>query len=166
MDNVGNFILWEAASRDTIDFKRIYVDIVGDLIAGLLLSQIVFWNLPSKDGKKNKLTVYKKDKLWLAKQRSDWWDEIRITPRQYDRAIKKLKEKDLVEVWNTMYNGQRTPHIWLNIDRLTKLINVQIDKYSSVLHKRQDRSYPKVKTHNIEYNIDLKDLYVADPPKQ
>ena len=89
MDNFNDFLTWEKASKDTIDFKKVYVDVSGDLIAGLLLSQIIYWHLPSKDGK-SKLRVHKKDKTWLAKQRSDWWDEIRITPKQYDRAIGKV----------------------------------------------------------------------------
>ena len=44
------FIAWEQVSRDTIDVKRCYVDIAGDLVAGILLSQIVYWHLPDKDG--------------------------------------------------------------------------------------------------------------------
>ena len=61
----NEFIAWELASRDTIDFKMIYVDISGDVIAGLLLSQIIFWNLPDKKGD-TKLKVLKKGKRWLA----------------------------------------------------------------------------------------------------
>jgi len=44
----NEFLSWELTTRDTIDFKKIYVDIAGDLIAGLLLSQIIYWHLPSK----------------------------------------------------------------------------------------------------------------------
>jgi hypothetical protein len=41
--NYKEFIAHERASLDTIDFKRVYVDVTnGDLVAGLLLSQIVF----------------------------------------------------------------------------------------------------------------------------
>ena len=42
------FIAWEQVSRDTIDVKRCYVDIAGDLVAGILLSQIVYWHLPGE----------------------------------------------------------------------------------------------------------------------
>jgi hypothetical protein len=45
------FILWEAASRDTIDVKRCYIDVVKDLIAGILLSQIIYRFLPEKNGR-------------------------------------------------------------------------------------------------------------------
>jgi hypothetical protein len=116
--NNKKFILWEQASRDTIDFKKIYVDVSGDLISGLLLSQIVYWNLPDKYGK-TKLRVEHNGKLWLAKERKAWWDECRITPKQYDRAIKILADKNLVEVVLKKFNGLPIPHIFLNIDELT-----------------------------------------------
>ncbi|GAJ09042.1 unnamed protein product, partial [marine sediment metagenome] len=74
----NDFLAWEKASRDTIDFKKIYVDITGDLIAGLLLSQIIYWHLPNKDGE-TKLRVIKKNRPCIAKARHDWWDEARIS---------------------------------------------------------------------------------------
>lgn len=145
----NNFMAWEATSRDTIDFKKIYVDVTGDLIAGLLLSQIIYWHLPDKQGR-HKLRVRKQGKYWLAKQRSDWWDEIRITPKQYDRAIKVLQEIKVVEVWNTMFDGKRTPHIYLCQDELIKLINKQIEATKqgniTVLPKGKNRSLPKGNT--------------------
>jgi len=87
-----------------------YIDITGDLIAGTLLSQIMFWFKPDKNGK-SKIRVHKKDGDWLAKTRSDWYDEIRITPKQYDRAIKILKSKGFVDVVIHRFNGTPTPHI-------------------------------------------------------
>ena len=90
------FLAWELYSRDTIDLKRIYIDIAGDLIAGLLLSQIIYWNLPSKETGKSKLQVKKDGHYWIVKGREDWYNEIRITKRQYDRASKILIEKDLI----------------------------------------------------------------------
>ena len=42
MKSFNDFLAWEKASRDSIDFKKIYVDVAGDLIAGLLLSQIIY----------------------------------------------------------------------------------------------------------------------------
>jgi len=65
----SNFLLWETASRDTVDFKTIYVDMADDLVAGLLLSQIVYWYLPSKEGR-SKLRVFKDGYYWIAKTRT------------------------------------------------------------------------------------------------
>lgn len=62
------FLVWESASRDTIDVKRCCVDLAqGDLIAGILLSQIVCHHLPAKNGADNKLIVERDGCQWLAK---------------------------------------------------------------------------------------------------
>jgi len=111
--NKQEFYHWESASRDTIDVKRIYIDIAGDLIAGILLSQIVFWHLPNKNGK-SKLRVTHDNKFWLAKTRCSWNDECRIGPRQYDKAIKILLDAKLVESKVFKFAGNPTVHVRLN----------------------------------------------------
>ena len=45
-----DLLRWEAATQDTIDVKRIYIEIADDLEARLLLSQIIYWCFPAKDG--------------------------------------------------------------------------------------------------------------------
>lgn len=110
---VMRFIYWEQSSRDTIDFKKSYVDLAGDLIAGLLLSQIVYWHLPSKETGKTKLRVKKDGHLWLAKGRNEWWNEIRITEKQFDRASKILVQKGLIEKKLYKFDGRPIPHIRL-----------------------------------------------------
>lgn len=125
MNTFEEFISWEKASKDTIDFKKIYVDVAGDLIAGLLLSQIVYWHLPTKEGK-SKLRICKKDRMWLAKQRGDWWEEIRITAKQYDRAITILEDRGIVTIWNTLFDGKKIPHISINGPELVEAINREI----------------------------------------
>ena len=67
--------------------EKNYVDITGDLIAGLLLYAI-------QNEKKN--IVQKNGHHWVVLQRSGWWDRARISPYQYDRALKILKNKGLV----------------------------------------------------------------------
>nr|WP_227572137.1 replication protein [Bacillus tropicus] len=98
-----------------------YVDITGDLIAGILLGQIVYWYMPNEQGK-SKLRVKKNGEFWLAKSREDWKDEIRITPKQYDRAIKILIEKGFVEVKKFKFNGAPTNHIKLIISEVTERV--------------------------------------------
>ena len=39
-DDFDEFLKWEAASRNTIDLKVAYVDIAGDLVAGLLADAV------------------------------------------------------------------------------------------------------------------------------
>lgn len=125
---IRNFIGWELASQDTIDFKKCYVDLADDLIGGLLLSQIVYWHLPSKDSGKTKLRVKKEGHLWIAKGRGDWYDEIRISPKQYDRAIAILKKKDLVETKLFKFNANPTTHVRLKWETFLGSLNALIDQ--------------------------------------
>ncbi len=123
--------------------RNVYVDITGDLIAGILLSQIDYW-LP-------RTSIVREGRRWLAKSRNEWYDEIRITPRQYDTAIKRLQGLDLVEVENWRFNGFRTQHIHLREARLLELLNDYFAKKREknsgpVLQKCKLRSYIKRNT--------------------
>lgn len=90
--------------------EHIYIDICGDLIAGTLLSQILYWFKPSADGS-IKVRIRKEGHLWLAKRREDWWSEIRITPKQYDRAIRILQDKGFVVSHIYKFDGAPVVHI-------------------------------------------------------
>jgi len=116
------FLQWEAASRDSINVKRVYIDVAGgDLVAGVLLSQIVYWHLPGRD-KKPRIRVYKEGKHWLAKRREDWWEECRITPKRFDRACKLLESLGIIETKVFKFDGSPTKHIHLKLDVLVPKI--------------------------------------------
>ena len=151
--NWQEFISWELFSRDTLDIKKCYIDIANDLVAGILLSQIIYWNLPSKNGD-TKLKASYKGKPALVKSRADWWDECRITIKQYNRAIGILKDKKLVLVDNSMFNGKRTPFIRLN----RKVLIGCLESVQPVSTKGNDRKVPKVTTLNRDYNKDYNKL--------
>ncbi len=129
----------EHANKNVFLVKCLYVDMAGDLIAGLLLSQILYWFTPSsKSDEKGKLFLVKKlqcvkefnkstgKEYCLAKNRESWWDECRIKARQYDRAIKILVGKKIVRVKNFKFNNQSTPHIFLNQKTFIKLYNEKV----------------------------------------
>jgi len=118
------FLAWEAASRDTIDFKKIYVDMADDLVAGLLLSQVVYWFLPDRNGNL-KLRVRRREKneqgqpvgkehYWLAKKDGAWWDEIRVSAKQARRARKILEQKGIIVTRLYKFAGTPTTHIRIN----------------------------------------------------
>lgn len=154
MNNINDFFMWEQISRDSIDVKRIYIDIAGDLIAGILLSQIIYWNLPNQEGR-TKLRVKKHGKLWLAKGRSDWWEECRITDRQFDRAIKILEEKFLVEKKVFKFNGNPTLHIRLNYNVLMQCLS---DFTESVKTKECDKHWLLHKTLKPNHTLCNNDI--------
>lgn len=99
-----------------------YIDIAGGLVEGTLLGQIMYWFTPDKDG--NIRTQIEKDgEYWIAKKRSEWWDEIRITDRQYDRAIKTLLEKDLIIIAKYKFGGLPTAHIRPNYEKIGEMLD-------------------------------------------
>lgn len=108
--NKEEFLANEKASKDTIDVKRIYIDMAGDLVGGVLLSQIVFWHLPGENGN-SKLRVYHKGEYWIARGREDYWDDCRLTAKQFDRAIKELEELNLVVTDVIKFNGSPMKHV-------------------------------------------------------
>lgn len=148
MGTAQEFLSWESASRDTIDVKKIYIDVVDDLVAGVLLSQIIYWFLPGENGK-SKLSQQYKDKLCLTKNRNDWWDECRITEKQYDRAIKILIQLELVVVKTSKWNGNPAHFIWLDTEKLW-------ERVKTILTKGEYQDYPKVNNdidqRGITYN--------------
>lgn len=111
MTDFASFLRWEASSRDSIDFKKIYVDIAGDLNAGLMLSELLYWYLPSHGTEENKLRVERDGFQWIAVPRYQWWDRARLSPEQSDRALKILCDKGLVFKKRYKFAGEVTVHI-------------------------------------------------------
>jgi len=123
MSSMDKFFLWERASRDTIDFKKIYVDMTGgDVLAGLVLSEIVYWYLPSKDGG-SKLRVEHEGKFWIAARRYEWYERVRITPDQSDRVLAILVKSGLIEKRVFQFNRDPTLHVRLVEERFLGLWN-------------------------------------------
>lgn len=110
----ADFLRWEAHSRDTIDFKKIYVDIAGDLNAGLMLSELMYWYLPSKNSEQNKLRVTRDKHQWVAVHRYEWWERIRISPDQADRALGLLVKKQLVIKTRYKFANEVCVHVRIN----------------------------------------------------
>ncbi len=131
-----DFLMWEATSRDTIDFKKIYVDMTGDLIAGLMLSQIVFWYLPDKYGQ-SKLRIERDGHRWLAKARYEWWDECRITLEQVKRATKLLVDMDLLITERFKFSGAPTTHMRINWPAFMRRWNEVMASYQDPIQWRE-----------------------------
>lgn len=130
----GDFLQWEWRSHDTIDVKRCYIDIAQDLVAGILLSQLIYYHLPSKETRRpHKLTVERDGHWWLAKTRDEWWDECRLTPKQVDRAAALLEARGVVETRNYRLDNKKTKHFrvcWnVFLEELEKLPDTLPEKY-------------------------------------
>ena len=126
MTDFDTFLRWEARSRDTIDFKKAYADMAGDVLAGLMLSQLVYWHLPGQSGAL-KLRVERDGHRWLAKSRHDWWEECRLGPREADRARKVLEGMGLIEVRLYKFNGSPTQHVRIRKNRFLELWQAAVE---------------------------------------
>jgi hypothetical protein len=148
--NWNQFITWEKSTNDTIDVKTTYIDISEDFMAGVLLSQIVYWYLPNKQGK-SKLRVKKDGHYWIAKKREEWYEEIRFTEANYKTAIKKLEKMNLVVKERFKFNGSPTTHIRLNIKEFLIRLNEHMKNAQGNLDSElQDFNHYLEQEMNIE----------------
>lgn len=137
--------------------QHMYIDITGDLVQGTLLARIMYWFSVDKN-KKSKVRIFKDDYFWIAKQRKDWWEEIRITERQYDKAIKELEKKGFVVLAKYKFNSMPTIHIrpdYENINSATKewedrLRKEIIAEYQSDLQNEADGNNTKCNSQGID----------------
>ena len=104
------FLDWERATHDVIAVNRCYIDLADDALAGLFLSQLMYYQTLTADGGE-RLTIENDGELWLAKKREDWWDECRVSPRQVDRIVKSLRDLGLIETKTLQFGGVPIMHI-------------------------------------------------------
>lgn len=143
-----------------------YIDIAGDLVSGTLLAQILYWCGENEEN--GKLRVFKDGHYWLAKGRNDWYDEVRITARQFDTAIAKLEArvkgadkkvtidetKRLVEVRVFKFNGVPTTHI----RPVYENINAAVEEWKNNLAKEMQEAEDKADNgcvSSISQNCDI-----------
>jgi hypothetical protein len=118
--NWEQYTAWEKTTDDTHDHKNMYVDIAGgDILAGLLLGEIVYWYLPPSkkstvaENNKQRARVNFDGHFWVARRRYEYWDRIRLSPREFDTALKKLINLGLVEKKIRKFAGEPTLHVRL-----------------------------------------------------
>jgi hypothetical protein len=144
------FLRWEISTRDTIDVKKIYIDVAGDLIAGIVLSQIVYWHLPARDGH-TKMRVVRNNLEWLAKSRDEWWSECRVKGKRLDRALGLLD--NIIEKKVFKFNGDPTLHVRLKWPEFlaawqTELQRIETAEGKNEIAKKGRTKFPKAEFPN------------------
>ena len=107
--------------------KPEFVAVAGDLAAGTLLSQIIYWNLPDKLGK-SKLKVYRGGRAWIAKTSDEWCGECSLTEKQFRRVVRRLEAIGLIERDVMQFHGQPMTHISLNEDAVLSALHVHLSE--------------------------------------
>lgn len=121
-DFLKGWLRSDAARRDSIDVKRIYIDICGgNLIDAVIFSQVMYWHEPKADGKP-RLEIKREGHLWLAKRYEDWWDDCRVPERPARDSIARLVEIGLLvkKLWH--FEGRPTVHLRVNGSRFKELV--------------------------------------------
>lgn len=153
--NFQEFLRWEHATTDVIDFKKIYVDIAGDLIAGLILSELIYWYLPSKNEEKNKLKVFHNNYWWIAIPSAEWWDRVRIHPKTASRRLQILKDAGLIETATFRFNGLVTTHIRILEENF-------LNALTNVLANPPENPYSKTVTEDCQSNVQFGQIVQTD----
>jgi len=121
-DFLKGWLKSDAARRDSIDVKRIYIDICGgNLIDAVIFSQIMYWHEPKADGKP-RLEIKREGHLWLAKRYEDWWEDCRVPERPARDSIARLIAIGLLvkKLWH--FDGRPTVHLRVNGSRFKELV--------------------------------------------
>lgn len=119
------------------------IDICDDLIAGMMLSQILYWFTPNESGQ-SKIRIHKEGTEWLAKHYDDWYDEIRITVRQAKRGLGILKEKGFVIVKTMKFSGIPTIHIRPDEEKINEAVqNWKNELYEKMSSETDKKDIPK-----------------------
>jgi DnaD/phage-associated family protein len=133
----------EQNSRRGVFVDLTYIDMAEDLNAGILLSQIIYWNSFDDFGNE-KLRVNINGKMFLAKSKKDWYEEIRLSKKQLERSEKILKEKGIVKIEVKKFSGNPTNHYWLDWARFLELEDLILSsEKNSQLDTKTDQNHEK-----------------------
>jgi len=145
------FLNFIADGNDIISFRRSYVDMTDSLIAGMMLSEIIFWHLPNRDTGKSKLRVLHDGEEWLAISKVEWYDRARITPSQARTGEAILIKLGFIKTKKFKFNGAPTSHYSLNWDVFLKTFNEFLSKGSQI-------EPSKIANRTVENRKSLTDL--------
>lgn len=100
-----------SSDDDTIVLRKSLIDILGSHTTALMVSKLLYWHNKYQDMNRFMKISYE-----------DWFDQLRLSPKQVKGCLKKLKELDVIEVAHKRFNGLRQLHMKINFAQLTKLL--------------------------------------------
>jgi hypothetical protein len=159
------FMKWERSTHETIYVKKAYVDICGDLTAGVLLSRIIYWFTPNQKGEP-KVRVKKEGHWWLARADGHWHNEIRLTEKQAMTARGKLTEKGFIITKTFRFNKTPMTHYRLNEQILLKALQERLDIQQKQPANYQTSSERKNTSQERRKIINVNDSPQAESRKQ
>ena len=129
--------------KNTIVIPRIFIRVINDLSAALLLSQIIYWGerTQDKDG-------------WFAKSYEDWNDELGLSKFQVSSAIKKLENfgVETKKRRSKFYKGAPTLHYRFNMDKIIEEMSKYLESEETSQYESEEtlRTYTEITTEIIK----------------
>ncbi len=106
-------------------FRLKYSDITGDNNSALMLAQLEYWDEVKKGG-------------WVVKSVSDWWNELRITPKQVKRIKAELESLGYIETTLVQWNNSQTTAYLFKKQAVQEAVNNGFDVYTT--HTKSTRA--------------------------
>ena len=96
LEHIAKLTQLNSMLDDGFPVPRTYIDMAGDLKAGIMLGYIEHLCQPETP---NPFRIIDEDGNYWTYQRDDWWwDGLCLTARQAKRCLKILSEKDLIKI--------------------------------------------------------------------
>lgn len=127
---ITDFIKSISGQSNILTIPRIYIDITGDHLSALFLSQCIYWSDKGRDG-------------WFYKSDKEWLDELGLSSFQIKRIKKDLEE--YIETDIRKANGAPTTHYRVNFDAVT----------ASIIKKLNNPLLRNSQIHCVETNESL-----------
>lgn len=108
---VINLIKHMSGQANVITMPRLFIDMTGDHIQAIVLSQILYWSERTKD-----------PDGWFYKSGKEWKEELGLSNYQITRAVGALKEMGVETDLRKAASGAPTTHYRLNNDVFSKWI--------------------------------------------
>lgn len=102
-----NMIKSISGQANVLTIPRVYIELTGDHLSALFLSQCVYWSDRGRDG-------------WFYKSEKEWNEELGLSPYQVRRIREHLS--DFIEIDLRKANGAPTMHYKVKIELLTSSI--------------------------------------------
>jgi hypothetical protein len=170
------FIQLHASYHYSISVNKMIIDICdGDLNAGVLFSQILYWFGNDEHGN-SRTRLIKNNEPCIAKEQNEWYEEVRLSKDQVKKSLKLLVQKGFIRVKNLMFNGFRTNHIWINENTIHDALDIYVNSKNVLVgvknptgrRKKPDRSVQKARPitmTNTKTKTEIKKDNVKDGDK-
>lgn len=128
MRELAGFLYSHGATEEKLPVTPlIFVDMTGgNFLCAIMLGRIVYWSWPKRGqpaldaetgGIKGKLTVFRDGHWWMARTRTEWYEEVHANHNQINHALRKLERQGLVATRRYKFRGVPTTHVRLLPER-------------------------------------------------